>query len=981
MPAKRKAEPPPAPPAPTAVDPVVKKSPAAAAADDAADTAVFDVPAAAPPDTHSDVFGNMDRKTLAIIALLRKFGFGDFRHDFNEQTATRDLIMADDLKRFMEILQRYSVDSRVNAKATFLNNYKGKTLYGLLRGQIGAVLYPNTQKTDDPAQDPHEEEIMKDVGLDYPKLKNAIRKLPVNDRTIKEGFENIRLGATTKRAYTIRAQTYKYILPPGRAPPNDPQHKLDPALKGAKAPENTRNLSSLFMDVTGGKTKFALIIDATGGLSTTSFSDGTLWPQPMPGITCDFLIINNLENDADSADKLKKLSGKGERKPTIGILRDLESTVVYPVWTEDEQAHGANIFSGVRIIMNRTGDGQVEADMFFPNEIDMGGKKIPAGTTYNIGDLSETSNVKNATLNAVAALMMEPNHPGKPFLFALIKRMGDWCQALSLLDRSRPYKIVSSGKDDRFVTLTDLVSEGYEIGLVTNDRILLAYSLMLGLNVFFTSGSDISSLIYFKNNSDIQDETKLPAQFPRLDGEITQAMKVFTTPGDKDGVLREIEAAYERIASVSIQEYTGRALIGATNRIADLFRQKGGMGVPVGQDKNTWHEEFGSTVGQAAATLLAYNAVVSNLGSLRNGYLKMKAELEKVWDLAYGEGGRPRDRFAAKNQVISICSNFAKDEEYNKGVLERLDACSFAESAAKETFIRTMITKIARTGTDPTGNVKNMVLGMRDDFLQLANSGMFSVPAIIQSIPSYGGFPEPYKTYAPMPIGIDMETNVTLRDIYKSFINTIILLHVRLPPAPPDPAAPAAADMAGGGASEVKTAYDALRQFKVRLSNGVSTTTDGALLDSITTGDSPGASAIRADILDSVREVLEVDNPILDALERRSNKPVAAADDDDVDAMAAAPAAPAAAEMGDEDDDDAMAAPAAPAPAAARPPTVRTVGTKVEVTRYPSGETFVKEFDTPENATKYALTLQAKGYIRIGGRRRTPRRRGLPQLL
>ena len=793
----------------------------------------------------SAAIGNSDR-TPVIGELLRKFGFADFRHDFDEKTATRDLIMASDMKRFMEILQRYSVDSRVNAKITFMNKYVNNTLYGLLREQFGKVLYPIAHAKPLVDKDVlHEEDIMQQVGLNYPALKLAIKgPLPVT-RIVPGGFS---LGGTTKRAYTIRAQTYKFN-------------------------GGTRNLSSLFMDVTGGKTKFALIIDATGGLSTTSFGDADLEPSPPPGTTCDFLIINNLENDADSADKLKTFNIKGPElsRPTIGIMRDLESTVVYPVWTENEQAHGANIFSGVRIIMNRTGDGQVEADMFFPNEIDMGGgKKIPAGTTYNIGDLSETSNVKNATLNAVATLMMEPKHPGKPFLFTLIKRMGDWCQALSLLDRSRPYKIVRPDKADKPVTLTDLAAQEYEIGIVTNDRILLAYSLMLGLNIFFTSGSDISSLIYFKNNSDIQNAGQLATQFPRLNGEIVKALKVFmsataaeaaaaaaatavpidefTAAYPSQPILDKIKEAYEQITTVPLKDYTGRALIGATNQIADLFRQKGGLGVPVGKDKNTWHDEFGSTVGQAAATLLAYNAVVSNLGSLRNGYMKMIEELEKVWgDAMAAEEPMSseetiRRRFAAKNQVISICSNFAKDEEYNKGVLERIDSCSFADSGSKLVFIRTMIVKIARTGTDLTGNVKNMVLDMRDDFSQLANSGMFKIEDIIKSIPSYGGFPAAYKTYTPADAADD-EKNETLKDTYKAFINAVMLLHVKLPSTPA-----AAGPPEGGGKVEVEAAFTALRSRVILTSDGYATT-NGSKLDSYVVSTKPAAAEVRADVV------------------------------------------------------------------------------------------------------------------------------------
>ena len=155
-------------------------------------------------------YGNSSRDA-AIIILLRKFGFADFRHDFNEKTATRDLITDADLKRFMEILQRYSVDSRVKATATFKNMYKGKTLYDLLRNQIGDVLYPSNTKTtqnpETPGEDLHEEAVMLAVVLDYPDLKKKIKGLGDNpDRKVG----TFTFGVNTKRTYIVRAQTYKH---------------------------------------------------------------------------------------------------------------------------------------------------------------------------------------------------------------------------------------------------------------------------------------------------------------------------------------------------------------------------------------------------------------------------------------------------------------------------------------------------------------------------------------------------------------------------------------------------------------------------------------------------------------------------------------------------------------------------------------------------------------------------------------------------
>ena len=67
-----------------------------------------------------------------------------------------------------------------------------------------------------------------------------------------------------------------------------------------------------------------------------------------------------------------------------------------------------------------------------------------------------------------------------------VKRSGDWLQALSCLDKRREY---NRGVD-----------KVKNITLVTFDRILLVYSLFLGINVFFTCKD--GELLYFKSLAD-----------------------------------------------------------------------------------------------------------------------------------------------------------------------------------------------------------------------------------------------------------------------------------------------------------------------------------------------------------------------------------------------------------------------------------------------------------------------------------------------
>jgi len=66
-----------------------------------------------------------------------------------------------------------------------------------------------------------------------------------------------------------------------------------------------------------------------------------------------------------------------------------------------------------------------------------------------------------------------------------VKRSGDWLQALSCLDTKREYN--------------DGEGVAENIALITHDRVLLVYSLFLGINVFFTCKD--GELLYFKSLS------------------------------------------------------------------------------------------------------------------------------------------------------------------------------------------------------------------------------------------------------------------------------------------------------------------------------------------------------------------------------------------------------------------------------------------------------------------------------------------------
>ena len=410
-----------------------------------------------------DAIRGITRRDVLMWMTYRALARGDFRHDFGEGTDTRDLIVPKDGERFFEIAKLVSTKGQVWLLTQF-NKYINQTLYSLLNQQFDNVLVPQLFPAPD-AQFLGENELLQLIGIDYLEIKAATSAS--GPTPIQRTFA---IPGGPPRSYTIRSSSYRQ------------------AARGEEGYKMNRNISTMFREVSGNKSnRFALIIDATGGLPLSELLNSTL--QPQPDVACEFFIIENIENASDSADKVQHIKAKeGGIMPKLSYLRDMTGTVVYPLWdTPDDQK--SNIFASMKVILNRQADGSVEAVLTVGPE------------SFQIGDVANASNVKNATLKALS-VMIEKGVVAEVFAYTLIKRMGDWCQALSLLDLDRMYDIVSEGQTAGSTTLSSMLADT-EVGIVTNDRILLAFCILHGLNVFFTSAMDIARLIYFKNDNDV----------------------------------------------------------------------------------------------------------------------------------------------------------------------------------------------------------------------------------------------------------------------------------------------------------------------------------------------------------------------------------------------------------------------------------------------------------------------------------------------
>jgi hypothetical protein len=478
----------------------------------------------------------------------------DFYHDFGEGVDERDKFTEKDLVRFQEIAQSYGISKFVAAKTTF-NTIVGsnpfKILQSTLPGQIFAhvpVPLPDAEKDEFKA--------LKELGFDYNAVKERFRTLkaaPAAGINSPIEYGNITIPVPgepgTLRTYEVRAVLMK-----------------------DKEGDGTLNIASRFELLTQ-KQNVALVIDASGGLSMTSLINSNLEPQPVNKM--NFFIIENIENDSDSATKLKtfdKATANLEKQPNVYFLKDDVDTILYPKFQLEllnAKSDGELLFGNADLLLSRAGD-EMEADFTFG-----------PGETYHIENVSQNANVKNASLNIIASTIagggqvtrdgiVRPPKDRMPYLFPYIKRVGDWCQALSLLDGTRRYNVLDIKhdpvKEGRKQVDLDSLRGNTAIGLLTLDRILLGYALTLGIDVFFTTATDLRLLIYFRNTEQALKEEDLILEIGKLAPEFEAGLRTI----GQDKVASILDDAITHVTKATTDTDYVERLRGALYRVSVL---------------------------------------------------------------------------------------------------------------------------------------------------------------------------------------------------------------------------------------------------------------------------------------------------------------------------------------------------------------------------------------------------------------------------
>lgn len=315
-----------------------------------------------------------------------------------------------------------------------------------------------------------------------------------------------------------------------------------------------------FSNVSKGTKNFILMIDA----SFLSMSKLLILAAD-PGTTYNFFIIQSIENEGDPATKIGNFDTSEYSNVNVYFLNDTGHKTYYTSYNNAGDA--SNLFSGCSISAYRDSDGTITADI----------KSDTIDTTIdNIGTASEPN---EAGFLAFQKLITKENPTtDDAMVYYLLKRAGDWCQALCLLDRGRLYTINVYGNSAPIegapgpFTLEKIIQTTgpVEVALLTHDKILLSYALSMGLNVYYTikvvapggdeSSSSVIWLTYFKNTLDSDPDAIIKAaneKWETIQKDIAEIRTIFSLSA-KDPIAIEkidelITTYYNEIASTCIR--------------------------------------------------------------------------------------------------------------------------------------------------------------------------------------------------------------------------------------------------------------------------------------------------------------------------------------------------------------------------------------------------------------------------------------------
>lgn len=401
-----------------------------------------------------------------IVNFLMTAAKSDFRHDFQNVQLPK---LFKDLADSFNMNMNMTIDDYRNTLSivdTYFIRKNYKNVFHVFKDSINTILPQNTIEYDYIAED----KVLQSVGVSY---DNDIRNL-------------IKKGDLTK--YVKRDESIKTI--------SDKQYNIRGALvKRGDIYYTIPTILTVLSNTQTTKT-FILMIDASYlNITRLKIILHETYGEIDNSIAYKFYIIDSLENEFDSANKINKFQNAKLPEKNIGnieifFLKDINMSVDYTNYSKS--GFNSNLAINGLLSITRSTDNLIDAIYTLDNN--------PQQNFLNVNQISPIYKSSKLAIQDFIASSFRFRNTGKALdkmpihesilTYFILKRAGDWCQTLCLLDRDRTYTIFDENKKpiNKTTTINELIHSNHntELALLTHDKILLAFSLLLGLNVFYS---------------------------------------------------------------------------------------------------------------------------------------------------------------------------------------------------------------------------------------------------------------------------------------------------------------------------------------------------------------------------------------------------------------------------------------------------------------------------------------------------------------
>ena len=414
--------------------------------------------------------GISDEIRPKIQGTLDSLSISDFGHDFGG-TYIYSLLNNVSLSTKLSNAQRAAIVAKIivdiaNKVKEENKNNKGRAksvtwnLYDHFHNDLRATVFPEGIKKETRYNEIGSVDSVLN-GTTLQQIKNHFFQTIGKGITALPTINNIKIKShepgQVNRSYTVNAVKFKY----------------------GNAPQYNRTLSEVFRELTG-VNKVGIMEDA----STIPMSELSTVERFDDAQTANFTyyIIKSIENESDSANKVNAYWGDTDKVIKI-FLKDADSGNTYPSFSGGV-GNNAAVYTHLKFNTWRNKNGEID-----------GTYHLPTDEKVEIYNLSESSKIAKTALKVMETYIDNYDDYAakskdailKTCLYFPVKKFGDWCQALCLLDTSRKYTQTNQNGINipGEITLSEIANGG-TVGVLTGDQILLAYSLLIGVNVFFT---------------------------------------------------------------------------------------------------------------------------------------------------------------------------------------------------------------------------------------------------------------------------------------------------------------------------------------------------------------------------------------------------------------------------------------------------------------------------------------------------------------